>query len=203
MALKLGKQFNRNYDIRLPFLNGFYNIGIFFDTMSIFLLFGIDSEFLYTNNVINNKINMFKNLESSKFCETFIELYNYKRSSLDIINQFKNIKPEYSGDVSFILNETLILNKININNKDIYDKLNIYGLTINTHKDEFIFIIVERHYILRRFERKIVRSTGIQISSLSGIDMLNDYHIESHTAGKKGTEVRYGVSEKIIKLVNT
>ena len=39
MGLNLGKQFNRNYNVRIPFLDGFYNIGVYFDKRSTFLLF--------------------------------------------------------------------------------------------------------------------------------------------------------------------
>jgi hypothetical protein len=200
MALKLGKQFNRNYHIRLPFLNGFYNIGVYFNKKSAFLLFSVDSELPYNNGIVNNKINMFKNLESSSFCETFLELHNYRKSTLDIVNQFKDIKPEYSGELSFILNESISLSRININDRDIYDKLNIYGLTINTHINEFIFVIVERHHIIKRFNKKVVRTSGIQISTLSALEMLKDYHQESRIAGKVGMGIRYGASDKIIKL---
>lgn len=200
MSLKLGKQFNRNYHIRLPFLNGFYNIGVYFNKKSVFLLFSVDSEFSYNDGIVNNKINMFKNLESSKFCETFVDLHNYRKSTLDIVNQFKDIKPDYSGEISFILNETISLSKITVNERDVYDKLNIYGLTMNTHVNEFMFVIVERHHIIKRFNKKLVRTAGIQISSSSAIDMLDDYHIESKTAGKVGTEIRFGASDKIIKL---
>ena len=45
MALQLGKSFNRNYKIRLPFLDGFYDIGLFYNNKSSFLLFSVDSDF--------------------------------------------------------------------------------------------------------------------------------------------------------------
>ena len=47
------------------------------------------------------------NLESSKFCETFLKLHNYRKSTLDIVNQFDSIKPEYYSDINFILNESI------------------------------------------------------------------------------------------------
>jgi len=103
MSLKLGKSFDRNYNLRLPFLNGYYDIGVFFNKRSTFLLFSVDSSLGVDGQGV--KVNMFKNLESSKFCETFLELHNYRKSSLDILNQFKCIKPEYYHEVSFILNE--------------------------------------------------------------------------------------------------
>ena len=71
--LTLGKSFNRCYNLRLPFLNGFYNIGVYFNNKSSFLLFSIDPDFQKSSGIEHSvKINMYKNLESSKFCETFL-----------------------------------------------------------------------------------------------------------------------------------
>ncbi len=106
MALKLGKSFNRNYSIQIPILDGYYNIGIYFDKKSTFLLFKVDPDFTTGSFQHNVKINMFKNLEASKFCETFINLHNYRKTTLDILNQFKKIDDTYTHDISFILNET-------------------------------------------------------------------------------------------------
>lgn len=204
MDLHLGKQFNRNYTIRLNFLDGFYNIGVFFDKRSTFLLFGVEPDFSKSKELIrSNKINMFKNLESSKFCETFLELHNYRKSSLDISNQFHEIKPEYSGEISFLLNETLTLAKVELHDRQLYDTMSLYGFTINTHANEFIFLITERQHIVTRLEKKIVRTSGIQISTAPALEMLDDYHLESKTAGKEGTRIRYGASEKTIKLSDT
>ncbi len=204
MDLHLGKQFNRNYTIRLNFLDGFYNIGVFFDKRSTFLLFGVEPDFSKSKELIrSNKISMFKNLESSKFCETFLELHNYRKSSLDISNQFHEIKPEYSGEISFLLNETLTLAKVELHDRQLYDTMSLYGFTINTHVSEFIFLITERQHIVTRLEKKIVRTSGIQISTAPALEMLDDYHLESKTAGKEGTRIRYGASEKTIKLSDT
>ena len=84
MSLKLGKSFNRSYNLRVPILDGYYNIGLFFDKKSTFLLFRVDPDFSHGKFERNVKINMFKNLEQSKFCETFIDLHNYRKNTLDI-----------------------------------------------------------------------------------------------------------------------
>lgn len=109
MALKLGKSFNRNYNLRISILDGNYNVGVFFDKHSTFLLFTTEADFssesLFKHNI---KVNMFKNLESSKFCETFIKLHNFRNTTLDISNQFEKINDNYTHDISFILNESLI-----------------------------------------------------------------------------------------------
>jgi len=190
MALKLGKSFDRNYNLRLPFLNGHYDVGLFFNRKSTFLLFSVEPG-LRGGDVDGQgiKVNMFKNLESSKFCETFLELHNYRKSTLDISNQFKAIKPEYYHEISFILNETINVAKVEIyDDKTLFDCLNIYGFTLNSYLNEFIFIITERQSIVKKLNRKIVRTTGIQIATSQAIQMMNDYHSESLISGKAGMD---------------
>ena len=178
MGLNLGKQFNRNYNVRIPFLDGFYNVGIFFDKRSTFLLFSVEPDFT-TGEFKQNVVNMYKNLEASIFCETFLDLHNYKKKTLDISKQFDKIKPEYSGDLSFVFNETITLAKIDLEEKAVYDLLNIYAFTINSYLNEFIFILTERQNIVKRLGKKVVRTSGLQISTRSALETLQEYHNES------------------------
>ena len=198
MSLTLGKQFNRNYNIRIPFLDGFYNIGVYFDKRSTFLLFSVKPDFSLSTFEKNVKVNMFKNLESSKFCETFLSLHNFRKSTLDISNQFEKVKPEYSGELSFVFNETITLAKVELHDKSVYDLLNIYGFTINSYLNEYIFILTERHNIVKRLGKKVVRTSGLQIATSSSLTTLDDYHRESRE-NRISTEIRFP-SDKIIKL---
>ena len=197
MSLKLGKQFDRNYNLRMPFLRGFYDIGIFYNKKSTFLLFSVEQGLRGFGE--GAKINMFKNLESSKFCETFLELHNYRKSTLDILNQFKCIRPEYYHEVSFLINESIVLSKVEIGDRELYDCLNIYGFTLNTYMNEFIFLLTERQNIVRKFSRKIVRTSGLQIATSQALNMMNDYHDEKITSGKAGLEMR-APTDEIIRL---
>jgi len=199
MSLKLGKSFDRSYDMRIPILDGHYNISMYFSKKSTFLLFKVDPDFTTSEFKHNVKINMYKNLESSKFCETFIKLHNYRKDTLDILNQFDKIKDEYTSDVSFILNETITLSKVHLHDKDIYDTLNIYGFTMTSYNNEFAFIITERHNILKRLAKKIVRTSGIQISTTPALNLLDEFHQESRLCGKAGSEIRRPTDE-IIKF---
>jgi len=198
MALKLGKSFDRNYNLRIPILNGFYDVGIFFNKKSTFLLFSVESE-TRTEGI---KINMFKNLESSKFCETFLELHNFRKSTLDILNQFKCIKADYYHEISFIFNETLNLSKIEVDDdKTLYDCLNIYGFTLNSYQNEFVFLITERQNIVRKLNRKIVRTSGIQIGTSQALNMLNDFHEESKVSGMAGFEHMVPLDSSVRKII--
>jgi hypothetical protein len=198
MPLSLGKSFNRNYRLRLPFLDGHYDIGMFFDKKSTLLLFSIDPVFHSESHFEGNVVNMFKNLEASKFCETFLELHNYRKNTLDISNQFDKIKPEYYGDLMFVFNESLTLSKIEVEGRTFFDSLNIYGFALNSHINEFLFILAERQNIVKRLGKKIVRTSGLQIATKPALEMLNDYHLESKQV-RLGREPKYP-TDKIIKL---
>lgn len=188
MSLSLGKTFDRSYSMRLPFLDGYYNIGTFFNKRSSFLLFRIDPDFSDSISSHGLKINMFKNLESSKFCETFLNLHNYRKSTLDIINQFESVKSDYYYDINFILNETLKLSKIEVGDRSLFDTLTLYGFTLTMYNNEFIFIIAERQNIVKKLGKKVVRTTGVQISTSRALNVLSEFHNESILAGREGME---------------
>lgn len=188
MSLKLGKSFNRSYNLRVPILDGYYNIGLFFDKKSTFLLFKVDPDFSHSSFQRNVKINMFKNLEQSKFCETFINLHNYRKSTLDISNQYDKIRDDYTHDISMVLNESIVLSKVELYDKDVYDTLNIYGFAMNSYIDEFLFIITERHNVLKRLGKKIVRTSGLQIATTPSLDLLDEYHREQQTTSESGRD---------------
>lgn len=201
MGLKLGKSFDRNYNLRLPFVDGYCNVGIFCNKKSTFLLFSVEPG-LSVGGSQGTKVNMFKNLESSKFCETFLDLHNYRKNTLDILNQFKAIKPENFHEVSFILNETLSFAKVEIDeDRTLFDCLNIYGFTLNSYINEFIFIITERQNIVKKLNRKIVRTSGFQIATGSALRMLNEYHEESLTSGRVGIEIPPIVESKSKRII--
>jgi hypothetical protein len=201
MSLKLGKSFNRSYNLRMSILDGYYNIGIYFDKKSTFLLFRVDPDFSDSSFKHNIKINMYKNLESSKFCETFIDLHNYRKKTLDISNQFDKIKDEYTHDISFILNETIILSKVDLHDKHVFDTLNIYGFTLNSYIEEFIFIITERHNVMKRIGKKVVRTSGIQIATTPALNTIDEFHRESMLEIRSGHET-WGPTDKIIKFAD-
>jgi len=196
MPLMLGKTFDRSYMLRLPIVDGFYNIGVFFNKRSSFVLFRVDPDFSnqYSNQSIPKhgiKINMFKNLESSKFCETFLNLHNYRKTSLDIRNQFDSVKSEYHTEVNFIFNETINVAKVDIGDRELFDALTLYGFCLTSYMNEFTFIICERHNIVKRLNKKVVRTTGLQIATAPALSLLDEFHEESRTAGKVGLELKH------------
>jgi len=200
MGLTLGKSLDRCFSMRLPFLDGYYNIGVFFNKKSTFLLFKVDSDFPKGDRSVHGiKINMFKNIESSKFCETFLSLHSYRGDNLDILNQFDSIRDEYYSEINFILNETIVLSKVKTGEKTFFDQLMIYGFTLSAFQSEIIFLLAERQNIVRRFSKKIVRTTGIQIATTSALEMINEFHEDFKVGGKVGLEPKFPIDE-VIKL---
>ena len=58
MGLCLGKSFDRSYNLRIPFLDGYYDLGVFFSKKSSFLLFDLSRG----SSKSSVQINMFKKL---------------------------------------------------------------------------------------------------------------------------------------------
>jgi hypothetical protein len=202
VSLQLGKSFNRNYKIRLPFLDGFYDVGLFYNNKSSFLLFSVDSDFTQSKSKDlkrSIKVAMFKNIESSKFCETFLNLHSYRNQSLDIINQFKEIKPEYTNDVNFLFNESVTMSKIVVDNSSFYDSLNLYCFTLSAYMNEYVFLIAERQNIISKLQKKVVRSSAIQIATTSSIDLIDEFNNESRDSKIKDVTKR-AISDEVITI---
>ena len=202
MSLQLGKSFNRNYKIRLPFLDGFYDVGLFYNNKSSFLLFSVDSDFTQSKSKDlkrSIKVAMFKDIESSKFCESFLNLHSYRNQSLDIINQFKEIKPEYTNDVNFLFNESVTMSKIVVDNSSFYDSLNLYCFTLSAYMNEYVFLIAERQNIISKLQKKVVRSSAIQIATSSSIDLIDEFNNELRDSKIKDVTKRV-ISDEVITL---
>lgn len=178
MSLTLGKLFDRNYNLRVSFLDGFYNIGVFFNRKSDFVLFSAEPSFNNNSSTASAKINMFKNLEASTFCDTFLKLYTFKNNNLDILNQFHNIKEEFQDDVIFTFNEAITLGKVKVQDRELYDTITVYGFTMVSAFDEFLFVIAERQNIKPQFGKKKVRTSAMQIATDNSIELINSYREE-------------------------
>jgi hypothetical protein len=182
MSLRLGKKLNRTYGFRLPFNNGFYNIIVYLDKGSTFSLFSIDPDFGVSSQT-QGMVKMFKNIEAAKFCDIFVKLHNFKKETLDIVNQYDSIKPDYTNDITMVMNETITLSKIKVNDKDIYDTMNLYGFTILPYVEEYFFMIAERHSIMKKLGKKVVRTIGLQISTPTTSKIIEEYYDESKNTG--------------------
>jgi len=185
MSLTLGRKLDRCYNLRIPFSGGFYDIGVFFHKKTTFLLFKVDPNFSNGGDQIHgSKITMYKNLQSSKFCETFIELYSFRSDSLDISNQFKQLKDELCSYVVQLFNEVIIIDRFKVDDKVFNDTLSLFGFSLDSSYQDFIFVIAERQNINTKIGKKIVRTTGLQIATSKSISLLDDFYEDTRTHGK-------------------
>ena len=81
----------------------------------------------------------------------------------------------------------------------LYDTLTIYGLTLTSYSTEFIFLISERQNIVKRLNKKIVRTTGVQIATTPALNLMDEFYKESLVSGKAGLEQKTP-TEEVIKL---
>lgn len=199
MSLTLGKQFDRNYNLRVPFLNTFCNIYIFFSKKSPLVLYNIDQD---NKAELDKSVNvkMFKNLTGSTFCETFLNLHNYRKNNLDIVNQFHDVKSELSSDISFICNESINLSKIIIEDRTLFDILTVYGFTLTSYINEYIFVVTERQHINQNLNKKIVRTTGVEISTNESSEYIKDINNKIKKDGVLGIDSKEDKSNQTIKL---
>jgi len=204
-SLELGNSFDRSYNLRIRFLDGSYNISIFFDRKSPLVLFKVIPDFFKHSKCLDRttNISMYKTLEGSKFCDTFLELNNYKNINLDIKGQYHKIKPQYLDTVNLVINETISLKKIILRDRSIFDSLKLFGVTITIYANEFFFLIAERQKVSKSLNKKIVRSSGLQIATTTALEVLNEFSIPTTNYFDKGVEeVKNSFSNSGLKDIN-
>lgn len=165
MSLTLGKSFDRQYKMRLPFKDFFYDVGVFYNTQMNFNLFDIQAVLKYNSDkeFTGITINMYKNIEISDFCHNCLNL-GYIDNRL---SKFNGIKEEWLDDV-YCKNEEKV--KISANNY-----LRIFNFKIknyNNNVNDFIYLLVERKNYLKKYRSdKIVTTlSGLQISTPASIE---------------------------------
>jgi len=161
MSLTLGKSFNRQIKMRLPFQNYFYDIGIFYTTSINFNLFDIRPVYKHGNNPSNDsKINMYKNVEASEFCMNFLDL----KIENGRPSRYISVKDEYQSEIYCNFTETIMMN----NNNNL--KVNLFSLI--KYDNDFLYLLVERKNISKISNEKIISTlSGIQITT----NLVSDY----------------------------
>ena len=194
--VRLGKSFDRVYTLRLPFLEGHVDIEIFFKKRSSFVLFNIHVDPKIASTVPGVKINMYKNLSQSLFCDLFIKLHSFKSDTLDIFNQFDGIKPEGQNEISYLLNEVVYVNKVETEERKMFDSLSVYAFTLNDYQNQYIFLLAERHHINTIIGKKIVRTTAIQVCNSASLEYLSEFQKVLNETPKRFV----GEIDKVIKF---
>lgn len=163
--LTLGSKLNRLYTLYIPFNNSFCEIGVIFNKYNSFIGFNIDSKTYHMAREDKIKSNIFQQLNKSAFAMTFLDLRDYQSKNLDIKQQFHNILPQFQSQIQYETNETIKLSKVQTGDKTFESCIYIYILKFVDYKDDFLFCLAERQHIDVAMNKKIVRTSAVQIST--------------------------------------
>ena len=166
MALTLGKSFNRQIKLRLPFQKYFYDISVFYTTKINFNLFDIKPIMKYnTFDISNNvKINMFKNIEMSEFCMNCLNL-EYDENTRPL--KYVDIVDNWKSSITCESVDNIIMSDDNY--------IKIYLFKIKDFDKDFLFLLIERRNYFKENNNQILTTlSGVQISISEPIDMIRD-----------------------------
>ena len=163
--LTFGNKLNRAYTLYIPFMDDHCEISIFFNKSNSFVGFNLDQ-----NNYIksrNGEIKAFTffDLTKSAFATAFLDLRDFRSKNLDIKQQFNNILPDFKDKIHYETNETVKLSKISTAKGKLESSLFIYVFKFTDLNNDFIYCLTERQHIDVVLDKKIVRTSAIQIST--------------------------------------
>ncbi len=181
--LTFGNKLNRSYTMYLPFNENYISVSVYFSKTNTFIGFKPDSKTQELCSLHNCNITTYKDLSKSLFATTFLDIKDFKSDNLDIRQQFCNILKPHSDIIQYINNESIKLSKVTTNNGTFDSLLYIYGFTFTDYQYEFVYLLAERQHIDTVLNKKLVRTSSIQISTKDCLD--NMYKLAEHYRGEK------------------
>jgi len=169
----LGNKLNRLYSLHLPFETEYCDISVVFNKSNCFIGFNLDQKTYLRSRNDEIKSTIFTDLTNSSFASCFLDLRDFKSKTLDIKRQFNNILPQFKDKIHYETNETIKLSKVQTPQGKFESCLFIYVFRLTDYGNNFLFTLVERQHIDVVLDRKIVRTSGIQLCSSDTFEDLN------------------------------
>ena len=163
--LTFGNKLNRSYTMYIPFMDDHCEITVFFNKSNSFVGHTIDQNNYNKSRNGDIKVFTFFDLSKSAFATSFLDLRCYKSKNLDIKDQFNNILPDFKDKIYYETNETCKLSKVATKKGYLESCLYIYVFKFIDLRNDFVYCLVERQHIDVALDRKVVRTSAIQISS--------------------------------------
>ena len=167
----------------------FYNI--LYNKQTSAIQFQVDSnaDIMKKNEV---SVSMYRNLETSKFCNTFFHFINQKNDSTDFRFKFAGVNKVYERDIFQFQKEKLDLNSKQNTDKHLSNNyLLVLGWKIFGLEDDFIFYFIQRKCFNKVTRTNIIRTAGLQFATKLGNERFERYHIDSQNSIKKVTDVPF------------
>jgi hypothetical protein len=164
--LTFGSKFNRSYGIHVPFRGTYVSVTVFFNKTNTYIGFVTGNKIGGMCREQEVKTQIYKDLNQSSFATTFLDIQNRKTPNLDIKNQFYNVREKHRDKIQYVGNETIKLAKVEgPNNKTFESCLYLYILGFSDHEGEFLYFLAERQHIDVSINKKLVRTSALQVSS--------------------------------------
>jgi len=146
-------------------MKDYTEVTVLFNKANTYVGFNTDANVYQKHR--NGEIHSFiyKDLSESVFATTFLDLRNFKSRNLDIRLQFNNILPQFREKIQYEANETIKVSKVQTPNGLFESSLYIYVFSFLDYSDEFLFFLAERQHIDVALNKKLVRTSALQISS--------------------------------------
>jgi len=184
LKLKMPENLDRAFVVNAFPLGISTKFTVLFSKQNPGLRFSIDSD----SNKINNKnidITMFRNLESSKFCQSFFSLETKEDEKFDYKNKFHGCNKQYEKNIFKYTQERIDLQMSTKADRPSNNYLLILGFKLFDLDDNLLFFFVQRRIFNSITKLNIIRTTGLQFSTKTGLIALDKYHNNFENSIKK------------------
>ena len=136
----------------------------------------------------------FRNLNKSKFCETFLNLDNRQDEKIDYQNKLLGMNRYYEKHIFHFLKEKYIFHLSEVK-KPTNNYLLIIGWKIYCYEEDYNFFFFERRCYNNITRNNILRTAGLQFATKKGLEALDNYYEHSINSIKKIDKVPFLVDE--------
>lgn len=175
VSLELQPSLNRSLTYTVFPLGKPFYFSVVYHKQTPALQFQLDSN----NSVIKDKsvmIKMFRNLETSDFANTFLDLYSELNDDNDYRCKFKGLKENNGQYLIEFMREKYDFH-VSEGPKSVNNYLMILGYKIHGIEDDLNFFFVQRKSRNNITRVNTIRTAGLQIYTQKGLDVLDSYKI--------------------------
>lgn len=158
---------DRAYTLKFSFQNKIGDMTIFYNTNNLYTAFTLD-QYTYEKTSRRGYSNtIFFNLDRSLFAKTFLDLKNFKTNSCEIKNQYYGILPQHKSIIQSELQEKVVIST----HKVLWDRipqennLVVSLLRLSLYEQDFIYVVAQRQVIDKVLDKKLIRTSSIQIET--------------------------------------
>ena len=120
------------------------------------------------------KVQMFRNLDTSDFCKTFLNLESAKDQRRDVRCKFNGVRPIYEKNLIAFSQEKYDFH-VSSKSKPPINYMTVTGFKLQDSDNDLLFYMVQRKCFNDITKTHILRSAGLQIATNYGMECLNKY----------------------------